>query len=117
MASPPFIPLEVRAYLGASDAAACVMATMRKDFQVWQRVHNAVVKKTGIRSSTIVDANPQKRGQQKAVINLHSGPSDGPAQLAAKIAVMCVQKGTGALYLEQFTAIFGLTLGPNGPVR
>ena len=94
------IPAELAAFLGTKDPGAVVLAAFRKLTEPLREVHNAVVARSGLSTVTIADADPKTRGEQKATISLRSGSRDGPAELAAKWAVM-ISRGKGSLYIDE----------------
>lgn len=94
------IPPAVAAFLGTKDPAAVVIAAFRNLTEPLRDLHNAVVARSGLSTVTVTDADPKKRGNQRATIALRSSSRDGPAELAAKFAVL-ISRGKGGLYLDE----------------
>jgi len=90
-----------------------VIAAFRQLTDPLRELHNAVVARSGLTTVTITDADPKKRGNQKATIALRSTSRDGPAELAAKFAVL-ISKGKAGLYLDEARRRFKIG-GLEGP--
>lgn len=96
------IPVQLRTLLGVpNDPHAFATAAFRTYAGPLRTVHNRVVTRTGLTSHTVVDADPQKAGNQRAKITLRSTSNDDPGKLAAKVGTMIVALGKGRLYADE----------------
>jgi hypothetical protein len=95
------IPAEIRAILQIpNDPAAFVLAMFRTFFSPLRTVHNRVVQRTGITVVEIADADPRAPGKQRARIAMRDSGND-PGKLAARVAILVVERGKGALYVDE----------------